>query len=297
MTTNAELEALAKALEDSGLYRVLRKIEPRRAAVAPDGFVVRRGLFVDVETTGLDPSKDEIIEIAMVPFSYTLEGLVLDVGEPFQSLRQPSVPIPAEITRMTGIDDAMVAGHSVDPAAVASFASSAALVVAHNASFDRRFLERLCDTFTIKPWACSLSQVDWAAEGFEGSKLTYLAAGLGLFYDRHRALGDCHAGIEVLARPLPISGGTALAQLLTNARKPMRRIWAENSPFELKDSLKARGYRWNPDGNGSPKGWYVDVVQDDLDAELGFLQTEIYQCEIDLLTKEITAFDRFSDRA
>ena len=65
----------------------------------------------------------------------------------------------------------MVAGKRIDPNEVAHAAAPASLVVAHNAAFDRRFLERFCETFNTKPWACSMSEVDWAAEGYEGSKL------------------------------------------------------------------------------------------------------------------------------
>ena len=68
----------------------------------------------------------------------------------------------------------MVAGKSINPAEVAAFATNSALVVAHNAGFDRRFLERLSDTFLALPWACSMTQIDWAAEGYEGTKLAYL---------------------------------------------------------------------------------------------------------------------------
>jgi DNA polymerase III epsilon subunit-like protein len=49
-------------------------------------------------------------------------------------------------------------------------AAPARLVVAHNAAFDRKFLERPCETFSTKPWACSISQINWAAEGYEGSR-------------------------------------------------------------------------------------------------------------------------------
>ena len=89
---------------------------------------------------------------------------------------------------------------------------------------------------------------------------------------------------------------TELAQLLERARQPTWRIWAENSPFDLKDVLKARGYRWNGEGSGSPKAWFIDVTDDAREAELAFLNAEIYQGEIELLVQKLTAYDRFSDR-
>jgi len=291
-----DLEAMARTLEASGTYRVLRRLAPHIAVEPPPGLVTRQGLMVDVETTGLDPARHEIIELAMVPFTYGLDGQIFAVGEPFHGLRQPSEPISAEITGITGITNEMVAGQAIDPAAVGSFAAGAALVIAHNAAFDRRFLEPFCETFTTKAWACSMSQVDWAGEGHEGTKLAYLAAGAGFFYDRHRATNDCLAAVALLGAPLPRSGRSALAQLLENARTPTWRIWAENSPFDLKDVLKARGYRWNGEGSAAPRAWYIDVTDHAREAEMAFLKAEIYRGEIDLLVRRIDAYDRFSDR-
>lgn len=291
-----DLEAMAAALEASGEYRVLRRLTPRPPVTVPEGVVTRIGLFVDVETTGLDWRADEIIELAMIPFRYGLDGRVYEIGEAFQGLREPARPITPEITALTGIDEAMVAGQSIDVDAVAAFAAPAALVVAHNAAFDRRFLERFCGVFSTKPWACSMSQVDWAAEGHEGVKLAWLAAGAGFFYDRHRAVNDCAAAIELLAADLPRSGGPALAALLERARTPTWRIWAENAPFAMKDRLKARGYRWNGDDVVPLRCWYVDVADADKDAELSFLRQEIYGGEIDLRARRIDAHDRFSER-
>ena len=286
-TDALDLEAMAAALETSCDFRVLRRLAPRAPIPPPAGLITRQGLFVDTETTGLDPIGDEIIELAMVPFTYGLDGQVYCVGEAFQQLREPSRPIPPEVTAITGIDDAMVAGQRIDPDAVARFAAPAALVVAHNAAFDRRFLERLCETFNTKPWACSMSQVDWAGEGYEGAKLAYLASGAGFFYERHRATHDCLAAIELLARTHPRSGRTGLAQLLERARAPSHRIWAENSPFDLKDVLKARGYRWNGEGSASPRAWYIDVDEAAREAEVAFLRAEIYRGDIDLLVRRI----------
>jgi DNA polymerase-3 subunit epsilon len=293
---SVDLEAMAAALQASGQYRVLRRLAPRPPVPIPDGVVTRIGLFVDVETTGLDWRSDEIIELAMIPFRYGTDGRIYEVGEAFQGLRQPAGPISAEITALTGIDDAMVAGKTIDVAAVAAVAMPAALVIAHNAAFDRRFLERFCEVFRTKPWACSMSQIDWAAEGHEGVKLAWLAAGAGFFYDRHRAVNDCAAAIELLAADLPRRGGPALAALLERARIPTWRIWAENSPFAMKDRLKARGYRWNGDDVLPSRCWYVDVADADKDAELTFLRQEIYGGDIDLLARRIDAYDRFSQR-
>lgn len=296
MTDPAELERLATILEESGDYRILRRLKPRAAASTPGDGESRIGLFVDVETTGLDPDKHEIIELAMLPFRYSLGGAVIDVLEPFDRLREPSTPIPQAVTALTGITDDMVAGQRIDPDEVSEFAALADLVVAHNASFDRRFLERFCPSFCAKPWACSMAEIDWAAEGFEGTKLAYLAAGFGFFFDRHRAANDCLAAVELLSRTLPRSGDSGLASLLARARQTTWRIWAANSPFELKDILKSRGYRWNGDDNGCPRAWFIDVLDAQKEAELDYLRREIYKRKVELDITKITALDRYSDR-
>jgi DNA polymerase-3 subunit epsilon len=288
---------MAATLAASGQYRVQRRIKPRSTIAPADDVKPKLALFVDVETTGLDYAKDEIIELAMVPFTYGPDGRIYEVREPFQRFHQPKSPISSEITKLTGITNEMVAGHAIDIAEVDAFAGSADLVIAHNANFDRRFLEKLSNTFTLKPWACSQSQIDWAGEGLEGTRLSYLVASAGYFYDKHRAANDCFAAIELLANPLPISGGLAMTQLLETARRPTWRIWAENSPFDLKDVLKARGYRWNGEGTPFPKSWYIDVDDQNKESELSYLRAEIYQRDIDLLVRRLDAYNRFSDRS
>lgn len=291
-----DLEAMARALEASGEYRVVRRLRPRTPQMPPPGTPVRYGLVVDVETTGLDSRHHEIIELAMTPFSYGLDGTIFTVGKSFQSLQQPSTPIPDEISTITGITNAMVEGQTIDERKMASFITPASIIIAHNAAFDRRFLERFSPLFIAKPWACSLSQIDWAGEGYEGTKLGYLAQAAGFFYDSHRAVNDCLATIELLAAPLPRSRVSGLSRLLDAARQPSFRIWAENAPYETKDALKARGYRWNGGSGSQPRGWYIDVPEALQEAEIQFLKTEIYRRELVLPIRRIDAFDRFSDR-
>jgi len=178
---------------------------------------------------------------------------------------------------------------------IAAFIAPAVLVVAHNAAFDRPFVEGLCEAFKLKGWACSMSQVDWAGEGFEGTKLSYLASQCGFFFEGHRAENDCLAGLETLTRTLA-SGRTALAHLLDAARASTWGIVADRSPFEMKDRLKARGYRWNRDEATGPKAWYIDVAEADRETELAHLAREIYGYDPGLTPRRITALERFSDR-
>ncbi len=290
------LEAMARQLEASGRYRLLRRFDTNTSHAADDPTALRQGIYLDTETTGMDAARDEIIELAMVPFQYDAEGRLCGVGTPFVELREPSIPISEEITRITGITNAMVAGKSIDPARVAAFIEPAVIITAHNASFDRRFAERFCEAFKHKGWACSMTQVDWAGEGFEGTKLSYLASQCGFFFDGHRAENDCLAGLEILARPLT-SGRTALAHMLDAARAPTWRITAERAPYDFKDKLKARGYRWNGEEALAPKAWYIDVAEADREAEFDYLRKEIYGGEVHLAPRRITAFERFSERA
>ena len=291
-----DLEACAARLEASGEYKVLRKLSPRPTLRdIPEG--ARLGVVLDVETTGMDLARDEVIELAMARFVYTPEGEVLGVHETFQAYHEPSRPISPEITALTGIDAETVARHKLDVDAVGAFVAPAVIVLAHNAAFDRRFAERLHPYFTTKAWGCTMNEPPWRDEGFEGLKLAHLAAQCGFFYDRHRALHDCMATLEILARPLPSSRQSALAALLGRARQPSWRLWATDAPFERKELLKARGYRWNGEENGSPRAWWVDVAAEALEEEVGYLHNDIYGYEADVLRRRLTAYDRYSERA
>src|ERR1700722_16049729 len=184
-------------LEQSGSYRVLRRLQPGITIAPSDGARSITGIVLDVETTGLDTSRDEIIELGMVKFTFTNTGALAGIGETFSGFHQPSRPIPAEITEITGITDAMVAGPPISPPAVTAFAADASLVIAHNAGFDRRMVERVWPCFMDKHWGCSASQVNWRAEGLTGSKLGYVLTDLGYFHEAHRAIDDCQATLHV----------------------------------------------------------------------------------------------------
>ena len=65
--------------------------------------------------------------------------------------------------------------------------------------------------------------------------------------------------------------GEVQKDLLEQARKRTMRVWAEQAPFDLKDALKRRGYRWSDGTDGRPRSWYVDVDESRLEDEIAFL--------------------------
>ena len=74
------------------------------------------------------------------------------------------------------------------------------------------------------------------------------------------------------------------------------RIWAAYAPFDLKDALKARGYRWNANGHGPKRSWFIDVPDEQKEAELAFLQAEVFGRDVDAPVQRIDAYNRFSKR-
>lgn len=63
----AALEVMAAQLEASGRYRLLRRLESCTLAPITNAALLKDGVYIDTETTGTDSSRDEIIELAMVP--------------------------------------------------------------------------------------------------------------------------------------------------------------------------------------------------------------------------------------
>lgn len=149
---------------------------------------------VDVETTGLDATQDEIIEVGLCRVE---DGVVT---ARFSSLVRPGVPVPPRVQRLTGIDDAAVAGApswAEVAGEVASFIGSAPLV-GHYVTFDAGFLSRyLGESFAGRLLdTCELARL--LLPGPQGYSLERVAAALGISYPvRHRALPDAEATAQV----------------------------------------------------------------------------------------------------
>lgn len=157
-----------------------------------------RFVFFDLETTGLSPRGCRIIEIAALKVG---DGAAVR-GE-FQALIRIDQKLPRFITRLTGITDGMLEdGDAIEDALPRFTAFTGNLpLVAYNVNFDMGFLraeaQRLKMQVKNLP-LCALAIARRRLPGLPNYKLKTVARYLGVDHDQtHRALDDCHMGLQV----------------------------------------------------------------------------------------------------
>ncbi|MDQ6672477.1 MAG: exonuclease domain-containing protein [Chloroflexota bacterium] len=190
-----------------------------RASLAQVPFVV-----VDLETTGGSAQYDRVMEVAAIRVE---NGVIQDR---FERLAEPGIPIPPFVTRITGINAALVRGkpsfESLLPDLRRLF--DGAVVVAHNASFDCNFLAQAFKRQGLD-WEgdrlCTLRLARRLIPGLHSYKLDSLCAFLGFaFVQRHRAGPDAEATLSVLQHLLETAierGIDTLASLLHVQQQPV----------------------------------------------------------------------------
>ncbi len=242
-----DVRCLATALDRDPDHRVLRRLE---LASGHTGLGTRDapfiGLAIDVETTGRDPGRDQVIELALRRFRYDRAGLIVAIDRSYSWLEDPGRPISVEIAQLTGLTDSDLENQVIDDGAAVRLLRSADVVVAHNAGFDRKFVERRLPEAAGLAWACSCSEIEWRTHGFDGRSLGWLLGQIGLFHGGHRAAADVDAVIALLQHRFG-EGRTALDELVERAERDSWIVRARGAAYEVKDLLRDRGYRWDPE--------------------------------------------------
>ena len=180
----------------------------------------------DTETTGLEPTRDELVQIAAVR---VVNGRLV-AGEAMDTLVDPGRRIPAQASRVHGITDDQVVGAPPIPDAVArlhGFAQDAVLV-AHNAPFDLGFLKRQEAAIGARFDHPVLDTVLLSAVLFgtnEAHNLDALCQRLSIEIAaerRHTALGDAEATAAALCAMIPMLQGRGFVTLREVLRETRR---------------------------------------------------------------------------
>jgi len=237
-------------------------------AFPEDGRVIA---IVDCEATSLNPATANIIELAVMGVIVNAEGRVVGNTPVSSWLEDPGEALGEEVKLVTRLDDAMLAGQSIDERAALGILNRAEMVIAHNASYDAPIMERRLPALTGKAWACSVRELDWLRLGYDGAKLGHLVMQAGWYCEGHRAAVDVAALFNLLQLSGSIGGDmprTHLQRLLERADQPMVRVAAVRPGYENTPELKARGYRWAPENKSS----WIDVSEENVDREKNWLR-------------------------
>ncbi len=193
-----------------------------------------RFALVDIETTGSHAKGHGITEIAIIISDGNKEL------ERWESLVDPGAPIPLHITRLTGIDDDMVAKappfHQIADELREWLGD--AVFVAHNVGFDYSFIrghyEFLGQTWK-SPKLCTVRMARKLLPGHGSYSLGNLCRDLDIENDaRHRAMGDCAATLELFHRmmALPEASKTVDRMLQRNQRESWLPQHVQSDDFE-----------------------------------------------------------------
>jgi len=199
------------------------EIEVADRKIAATDFVV-----VDLETTGLDVNGASVLEIGAVRVSQ------LRIVDRFETLLRPPGKLPRAIVALTGISDAMVAEAPTERRALRCFVrwldrTPTAPFVAHNASFDHRFVSRALDSCGLPPYRgavlCTRKLARRLLPELGRYNLDHLCAHFGVSNRaRHRALGDADATARALLDLLEIAQSRFeidnLGELIDFQRRP-----------------------------------------------------------------------------
>ena len=260
---------------------------PEWKAAHPDKIV--KALILDTETTGLKSDHDSIIELGMRVVEINRDtGELIGVGESFDQLQDPGHPLDPKITALTHITDQRLAGQSIDWAKASELMENVDMVIAHNADFDRAFVEKKMPMARDKLWACSYRQINWRGKGFTNSKLPDLSHARGFYVDSHRAVEDVNATAYLLAKQDPTTEAPYFKELVDGAYTPSVRFEVRAGKKE-KEALQFRGYTWSDDY----RCWYKYIPTDKRAAEQKWLSDYFYHGPSRAKVTEIAPTERF----
>lgn len=222
-------------------------------------------LIVDLETSGTDPDKDQVVEVGAVLFDVATAAPVA-----CKSALVRADANPAE--HVNGIPAASLSGpwcitpEQVRPmlAGMAKLCPEPPIWLAHNAAFDRQWLPGLGER-----WICTYEDAVWPRMPGETGSLVNIALAYGLGVSRaHRAIEDCLTLAAVLSRVAEVEGG--LEDWLFRATEPRRELIARVS-YDDRELAKQAGFRWDAER----RVWARAVGESRLEAFLAGLPFQV----------------------
>ena len=207
--------------------------------------------IIDTETSGLDPSKDVCVEVAVILYDIehaapieSFASLIRAKGNATEAVNR----IPVPLLERAPADQAVWS-------VVRAMIERADVIVAHRASFDRAFLP--AELRELRPFACSKFDIEWP-HGKLGDHLVHLALAHGVgVMDAHRALTDCETLVRIFQRVA--EQGADVPAMLARAMRPKVTVIAQVR-YDDREKAKSHGFAWNPEA----RHWSRSMAREDV---------------------------------
>lgn len=250
----------------------------------------KRVMVIDTETTGFNPEKDEIIELAFNLIEFDLEGNFYRILYRYSGHQEPvkehNKELSKEVSLVTGLTMDDLRGKTLNIEAIKSILEKTDIVVAFNASFDRSFLEAIIPEFKEKYFACAYTEIPYLElYGFTGSQELLLSKICSLYYDSHGAEADVNALSVLLSTKAPNSDKTLFYVLLKMSSAKRTRLFSKGTSYEDNKVLREEGFRWNP----ALKMFYKDVSENELERNANIIK----ELNGTVIEQGLTGFNKF----
>jgi DNA polymerase-3 subunit epsilon len=238
------LKSSSGPTQESGSVPAQSTLLAPNSLLVPNSLPVPNSLLIiDTETSGLDPSEHQCLEVGSILFSVpdravlAQQSFLLPVSS---NAAEPINRIPASVTQLPQPWREAL-GY------LTSLIAAADVLVAHNAEFDRQWFGIDPLPVVQQPWLCTMEDIRWPAERQLRSRPS--VRDLALAYDipvwaAHRALTDCTYLAEVFRRC------DDLETLLLRGLEP-RQLMRALVSYDNRQLAKDAGFRWNDPVKGA----------------------------------------------
>ena len=209
-------------------------------------------LVIDTETTGLSITENKVIEIGAIMFNIPSRSIVAQCSTLLYSECNEAYEINRiEIEALKRIPTQL---QFLGMMMIVKMIDHSDAIIAHNAEFDRKFIEEtlLEDISKSKKWICTKNDVVWPVRKGCPLNLIHIAVDLEVpVVNAHRALNDC----KILMSCIEVMDD--IEYFLEQSGKG-RLMYHAHAAYEERQIVKDNGFQWNKE----KKIWYAKLTEE-----------------------------------
>lgn len=253
---------------------------------SPNSHVIHM-LVLDIEVTGWDHEVDELIGLAMTKVEVNRSnGAFIRVMDEFDGLQEPTAELSDQAVQILGYDRSALVGHQLDVQRITELVDSCELVVAHDARFDRPFLEKLVPAFRHRQWVCSMNDIYWEHLQVENlAWVDHLALCVGHHMPDSSPKSTVEAMVKLLSHPWEENLGTGFGVFIELTEGPFLKFFIPDRSGKLTFPIEMYGLRYSKKDRGWTAilgGTAAEVFQDAL-VDMGVFDGRIKRFHIQQL--------------